>query len=458
MEQNVNMLFYYGHYNFIVGINMPEWLVNTCFMLSDFIQGVIQGLIIAMLFNKKPGITKLLIFGFIISMIITLPTFFIQYPIEIRMILYFLIMTLAFRFIISTDYFTAVFGSLLLLGISAVVEYICLAIMKLSLSVNVEINFYEMPHTIRLVLKNKAVVMLLIILGIVYYTKISINTSEDINIKKMLRVLLNIAIVVILTIPNLLYISRMYNHIGLNFILFNVAMTSVLIALNIYNARIFAELNVQKQKIEYQKQYINSLTDAIDGLRGFKHDFNNIMNVINGYITLDDFEGLKKYFNQLQNNYRAINNVFPLCTYVQEDPAIYGLLLSKISTAEAKNITFSININARLKSNQLKSMELYKIIGILLDNAFEAAEETEEKFVELFVRDLDDDGVLIEISNSTINNGIDITRIYQKGYSTKSQHTGFGLWEVKKIVSKSKNCEIKTFVNGNIFTQQLKLY
>lgn len=286
----------------------------------------------------------------------------------------------------------------------------------------------------------------------------SIKTTEDINVKKMLGVLLNIAIIIILTIPNLLYFFRMFSQISLYILVFNIVMIIVLIVLSVYNAKKFTELSIQKQTIEYQKQYINSLTDAIDGLRGFKHDFNNIINVISGYITLDDFKGLKKYFKQLQNNYRTINNVFPLNTYVKDDPAIYGLLLSKISTAEVKDISFNINVNARLKSNQIKAMDFYKIIGILLDNAFEAAEETEDKYVEIFTKNLDNEGILIEISNSTNNKDVDIEKIYQKGYSTKTEHTGIGLWEVKKIVFKSKNCEINTFTNDNIFTQQLKIY
>ena len=74
------------------------------------------------------------------------------------------------------------------------------------------------------------------------------------------------------------------------------------------------------------------------------------------------------------------------------------------------------------------------------DNAFEAAEETEDKYVEIFTKNLDNEGILIEISNSTNNKDVDIEKIYQKGYSTKTEHTGIGLWEVKKIVFKSKNC------------------
>ena len=110
----------------------------------------------------------------------------------------------------------------------------------------------------------------------------------------------------------------MFSQISLYILVFNIAMVIVLLALSIHNAKKFTELSIQKQTIEYQKQYINC-NDAIDGLRGFKHDFNNIINVISGYITLDDFKGLKKYFKQLQNNYRTINNVFPLNTYVKDD-------------------------------------------------------------------------------------------------------------------------------------------
>jgi two-component system sensor histidine kinase AgrC len=257
----------------------------------------------------------------------------------------------------------------------------------------------------------------------------------------------------------MLYFTINFNNIGLDIIAYNIIMLFILIVLSIYNAKKFTELGMQKQTIECQNQYIGTLTNVIDGLRGFKHDFNNIINVIGGYVALNDFEGFKKYFKQLQNNCWTINNAFPLNTYVKNDPALYGLLLSKISTAELKDISFNVNFNAELKTKQMKSMELYKIIGILLDNAFEAAVETENKYVEIFAKKLnDEDSILIEISNSFNNKEIDIDKIYTKGYSTKSEHTGFGLWEVKKLISKYESCKINTFANENIFTQQLKIY
>lgn len=83
-----------------------------------------------------------------------------------------------------------------------------------------------------------------------------------------------------------------------------------------------------KQCIEFEKQYTSTLNDMLFSLRGFKHDYNNMLQVIDGYILSNDLEGLKKFHSQMMSESRKINNITPLNSYIKDNPAIYGLILS----------------------------------------------------------------------------------------------------------------------------------
>ena len=65
------------------------------------------------------------------------------------------------------------------------------------------------------------------------------------------------------------------------------------------------------------------------------------------------------------------------------------------------------------------------------------------------------------IENTYGNKDVDTTRIFEKGYTTKtdtSQPHGLGLWEVNQILKKNKNLALFTTKNDTYFTQQFEIY
>lgn len=62
--------------------------------------------------------------------------------------------------------------------------------------------------------------------------------------------------------------------------------------------------------------------------------------------------------------------------------------------------------------------ELSRILGILLDNAIEAARETDEKIINIIIRS-DVKKQIFIIENSCIDNNISTTKIFEKGLFNK---------------------------------------
>ena len=51
-----------------------------------------------------------------------------------------------------------------------------------------------------------------------------------------------------------------------------------------------------------------------------------------------------------------------------------------------------------------------------------------------------------------------MNKIFEKGVSGKENHTGLGLWEVRKLVRKNKNVNLISDAKNGLFKQQLEIY
>ncbi len=65
---------------------------------------------------------------------------------------------------------------------------------------------------------------------------------------------------------------------------------------------------------------------------------------------------------------------------------------------------------------------------------------------------------LLIIENTYNNKEVDTEKIFEKGITGKNNHTGLGLWEVRKIIKKNNNINLYTSKTDKFFSQQLELY
>ena len=97
-----------------------------------------------------------------------------------------------------------------------------------------------------------------------------------------------------------------------------------------------------------------------------------------------------------------------------------------------------------------------KILGIFLDNAIEAAEESDEREINIvFRRSAADKVQIFSIENTYKDKDVDTEKIFEKDFSTKNRNSGIGLWEVKNIVDRNKNVTLLTSKDKKFFTQKL---
>ena len=109
---------------------------------------------------------------------------------------------------------------------------------------------------------------------------------------------------------------------------------------------------------------------------------------------------------------------------------------------------------------EINTLDFCRILGILLDNAIEAAKECKKKEISVrFEKDHKVNRNLVIVENTYQNLDVDISRIFDKEYTSKSEKKshGLGLWRVKKILDRNNNLNLYSF-KGNKFVQQLEVY
>ena len=227
------------------------------------------------------------------------------------------------------------------------------------------------------------------------------------------------------------------------------------------NIKLETNNKIESAKLEQQKKYILALEKNNNEIRKFKHDFNNIILGLDGYINNDDFnkEKLKKYFNSTImtfNNNIELNDIVIAKLNSIKVSSLKSLITNKVLVAQNNNIDVDINIQGEIHDFYTDEMQLSRILGILLDNAIEASLElTDDKKIEMNIIQIDKT-TDIQISNTFNNTGTPIADFNKEGFSTKGTNRGLGLSSAHEIANKL-NLLLNTEIDGNTFIQILTI-
>lgn len=137
---------------------------------------------------------------------------------------------------------------------------------------------------------------------------------------------------------------------------------------------------------------------------------------------------------------------------------IKGILYYKLSYMDSKNIDINVKIssqvNSILKNISYKNyFDLSKILGIVLDNACEAACLSKSKLVFIDVY-LEKKRVIFQIEN-TYKGKIDLRKINNKHFSTKGKNRGFGLAIASNIVKSNNIINLEQFIKNEMFVSKI---
>ena len=204
-----------------------------------------------------------------------------------------------------------------------------------------------------------------------------------------------------------------------------------------------SESEKRKVQLELNRIYYEAYEGLIQSIRERQHDFKNHLNALEGMIySIDNYDELvleqKKYLQSIMGELEPAR----LLTLV-ENPLIAGFLNYKVSKAQEMGITTRYHCVLQKRDMGIPEFKLIEMMGILLDNAIE--ELSSESIAErvLVIELMAEDNIMkFAVSNSyENNNNLDVSKIFENGYSSKGNGRGIGLSKLKHMM-KDSNGEI----------------
>lgn len=217
-----------------------------------------------------------------------------------------------------------------------------------------------------------------------------------------------------------------------------------------------SEIQHNKLQLAQLNDYLTNVETMNNDMRTFKHDYKNILATMNGYLIEDDIVGLKDLFNEhiipyeerIDHRLKEINNL----TYLGSIE-LKGLLSFKLSQAIEKNLNVKIGMYEKVQHINLDVIDLCRVIGILVDNAVEASELSENRKLNVIINETEE-AVIIAVENSYKGKIESVSRLFESGYTTKENHSGLGLASVRKVLDKHE-LMLETDVSDELVSQVL---
>lgn len=303
--------------------------------------------------------------------------------------------------------------------------------------------------------------IMLILSKIINMLKINISGLDNINPKTKVLLIVN-CLLIVLVLAMQFYLVTFYSSTMPLFItIISIISLFAYFGVSIYSIINSSKLQTIQLNLENANHTIHSLTILHDQVRSIKHDFDNMVNCIGGYVVTEDIAGLKKYYQDLLEECQKTNNLYALSPKVINHPAIYHMLATKYYEADQLNVQISLNVFLDLNEieKRMRILDFTRILGILLDNAIDAAKECDKKIINVtFRKEISNDMIVVIIQNTYKNKDVNTEEIYKKGISSKENHSGLGLWKVRQILMHNNNLNLFTTKNDEFFTQQFEIY
>lgn len=432
-----------------------ELLSNLIYLPIMFIESTVNTLLFTTILNltlNKKQQFKYIIF---ISLILYLTGLVISNP--YKSFINLIIIFFSILIILKISVLKAIFATIIPIFVAVLGESLLLKLFTYFLNFNVTTLASIPLYRFLAALAVQMLVFLLYLL--IKYFKVQISMLEKLTNKSKLIYLLNF-ILAIFTISFQFIITGFYsNKLPIYIVISSNLSLTAYFLLSIYSLTKTTQLELTSLNLEQEKENNKILKDMQDDLRGFRHDFSNIICTIGGYVQVKDMDGLSKYYFQIQKDVNKINNLGALNPESINNPAVFTLITSKYSKALELGIEMNINVFLNLNTLNMKIYEFTRILGILLDNAIEAAKECNKKIINLEIRKENSrNRQLLIIENTFTDKDIDTEKIYEKSFSTKDGNSGLGLWEVRQILKKNTNLNLFTSKNNDFFRQQLEIY
>lgn len=432
-----------------------EMLTKIVTAPTVFIEAWLAFLLIASILQFDYTTRKKSVYIGFLSITSLITEFFI--PIPYNVIFNYLIMVLFIKILLKLNIIKTILAVIIPTVVFALVGNLILNpflnIFNISYEQTASIPIYRIAYLAILYL------IVYIITLLLHKRNISLNILSDLDKNSRILILTNLVLGIFTIVIQLIVTFYYINTYSLIFTLLNFISLFAYFFISFYSLTRIMKLQVTTKNLENAESYNNTLSILYDNVKAFKHDFDNMIFTIGGFINTNDIDGLKKYYKSLEKDCQRVNNIALLNPKLINNSGIYNLLTAKHQKAKNCNVEIQLEFFFDLNKLHMPIYDFSRMLGILIDNAIEAASTTDEKLVKIIFRDSSQSNIqIVKIENSYSNKDVDKNKIFEKGITEKENHSGMGLWEVKQIIKRNNNINLITESDENYFTQILEIY
>ena len=204
---------------------------------------------------------------------------------------------------------------------------------------------------------------------------------------------------------------------------------------------------------EYQQEAYEA---ALGSQQRFRHNIVNMLYGLEGAINSEDTEEIRRYYEQLLEKCALANNDNVLALRRVTQPALNGLLLRVLDKARGMSLPLQLDVEEGLgPCRHINAVDLCQIVGVLADNALEAAERAEVRYVGISLSALEDGGMELLVRN-TYAGEVTMEQLRREKADAQAGH-GHGLPSCYAILRRHRHVFLNFRVTGQYVEAQLLL-
>lgn len=275
----------------------------------------------------------------------------------------------------------------------------------------------------------------------------------------------SLVMVVVLSFLEIITVCLILTKLELNFNLTKeLFLNIVLLVIILFIFFVFIKGNIKYQKLirEYRQtlDYVKNSEDWIEKQKLQNHEIKNQLIVIKNIASKHKNKELNDYIETLIAESAESKSWIDKLINVPKE-GLRGLLYYKIQQMEKLEINIALDISKAIKKNNFSNLSILEyqnlctIVGVYLDNAIEAASESEKKYIGIEIYKVKDK-VILAISN-TYKGPLNIEKFSIEGYSTKGKGRGYGLPLVKAILGRNIRFNQHKEIINDYYIQYLEI-
>ncbi len=218
------------------------------------------------------------------------------------------------------------------------------------------------------------------------------------------------------------------------------------------------KIRAQEETIAQHQAHMALLEELQQEIRAFRHDFTNLFSGLALQAQEGDLVGIQDFMRKTSSYFDeklgqeiqqmdGLNNIrlYPL----------RSLLTTKLADMKKRAIHPALEVLHPIDIKiVMETEDLLRGMGILIDNAMEAAPQTDGTVRIVLLQE--ERELYIAVSNN-YEKAPQLSALSRKGYTTKGKGRGTGLSSYRRIVSRCKGCVTRTYLKDGFFVQELRL-